>query len=290
MSKKITIPSILISVLLASLIALGINQGSVNISGVSLIYICCLMIFLAQWLVFIPSYLYKTEHYFDLTGSLTYISVSLLALLFTVDITLRDILLTLLVWIWAFRLGSFLFVRVKKAGSDGRFDEMKKHFWWFLMTWTIQGLWVFLTLAMALAAITSDSKMGIEIFAIFGTLIWIIGFSIEVIADQQKTNFKDDPANEGNFITGGLWSWSRHPNYFGEMVLWIGVAVIAFPVLSGWQFVALISPIFVIFLLTKVSGISLLEARGYKKWKDNPAYMDYIKNTSILIPYPPKKN
>ncbi len=290
MSKKITIPSILISVLLASLIALGINQGSVNISGVSLIYICCLMIFLAQWLVFIPSYLYKTEHYFDLTGSLTYISVSLLALLFTVDISLRDILLTLLVWIWAFRLGSFLFVRVKKAGSDGRFDEMKKHFWWFLMTWTIQGLWVFLTLAMALAAITSDSKMGIEIFAILGTLIWIIGFSIEVIADQQKTNFKDDPTNEGNFITGGLWSWSRHPNYFGEMVLWIGVAVIAFPVLSGWQFVALISPIFVIFLLTKVSGISLLEARGYKKWKDNPAYMDYIKNTSVLIPYPPKKN
>ena len=290
MSKKITIPSIFISILLASLVALGINQGGVYISGISLIYLCCFMVFLAQWLVFIPSYVFVTEHYFDLTGSLTYISVTLLAILFTVDISLRDILLTLLVWIWAFRLGSFLFIRVKKAGSDGRFDQMKKDFWWFLMTWTIQGLWVFLTLAMALAAITSELKITIDIFAVIGALIWILGFSIEVIADQQKTNFKNNPANENNFISEGLWKWSRHPNYFGEMVLWIGIAVIAFPVLSGWQLTALISPIFVIFLLTKVSGISMLEARGYKKWKDDPAYLNYINQTSILIPLPPKKN
>ena len=290
MSKKITIPSIFISILLAGLVAIGIDQGSVNISGVSLIYFCCAFIFLAQWLVFIPSYIFETEHYFDLTGSLTYVSVTLLAILFTVDISLRDILLALFVWIWAFRLGSFLFIRVKKAGSDGRFDLMKKDFWWFLMTWTIQGLWVFLTLAMALAAITSESKMAIDIFAIIGTLIWIFGFSIEVIADQQKTNFKDDPANKDSFITVGLWSWSRHPNYFGEMVLWIGIAVIAFPVLIGWQLVALISPIFVIFLLTRISGITMLESRGYKKWKDDPAYIDYLEKTSVLVPFPPKKN
>ena len=241
-------------------------------------------------MVFIPSYIFETEHYFDLTGSLTYVSVTLLAILFTVDISLRDILLALFVWIWAFRLGSFLFIRVKKAGSDGRFDLMKKDFWWFLMTWTIQGLWVFLTLAMALAAITSKSKMAIDIFAVVGTLIWIFGFSIEVVADQQKTNFKDDPDNKDKFITVGLWSWSRHPNYFGEMVLWIGIAVIAFPVLIGWQLVALISPIFVIFLLTRISGITMLESRGYKKWKDDPAYIDYLERTSVVLPFPPKKN
>tara|TARA_A200000113_G_scaffold53587_1_gene44440 strand:- start:574 stop:1446 length:873 start_codon:yes stop_codon:yes gene_type:complete len=290
MSKKITIPSIFISILLAGLVAIGIDQGSVNISGISLIYFCCAFIFLAQWLVFIPSYIFETEHYFDLTGSLTYVSVTLLAILFTVDISLRDILLALFVWIWAFRLGSFLFIRVKKAGSDGRFDLMKKDFWWFLMTWTIQGLWVFLTLAMALAAITSKSKMAIDIFAVVGTLIWIFGFSIEVVADQQKTNFKDNPDNKDKFITVGLWSWSRHPNYFGEMVLWIGIAVIAFPVLIGWQLVALISPIFVIFLLTRISGITMLESRGYKKWKDDPAYIDYLERTSVLVPFPPKKN
>lgn len=288
MSKKITIPSILISILMAGLVAIGINQGSVSISGISLIYFCCAFIFLAQWLIFIPSYIFETEHYFDLTGSLTYVSVMLLAILFTVDISLRDVLLALFVWIWAFRLGSFLFIRVKKAGSDGRFDLMKKDFWWFLMTWTIQGLWVFLTLAMALAAITSESKMAIDIFAIVGTLIWIFGFSIEVIADQQKTNFKDDPANKDKFINVGLWSWSRHPNYFGEMVLWIGIALIAFPVLIGWQLVALISPIFVIFLLTRISGVTMLESRGYKKWGDDEEYKNYIKNTSVLIPLPPK--
>ena len=288
MSKKITIPSILISILMAGLVAIGINQGSVSISGISLIYFCCAFIFLAQWLIFIPSYIFETEHYFDLTGSLTYVSVMLLAILFTVDISLRDVLLALFVWIWAFRLGSFLFIRVKKAGSDGRFDLMKKDFWWFLMTWTIQGLWVFLTLAMALAAITSESKMAIDIFAIVGTLIWIFGFSIEVIADQQKTNFKDDPANKDKFITVGLWSWSRHPNYFGEMVLWIGIALIAFPVLIGWQLVALISPIFVIFLLTKISGVTMLESRGNKKWGDDEEYKNYLKNTSVLIPLPPK--
>ena len=288
MSKKITIPSILISILMAGLVAIGINQGSVSISGISLIYFCCAFIFLAQWLIFIPSYIFETEHYFDLTGSLTYVSVTLLAILFTVDISLRDILLALFVWIWAFRLGSFLFIRVKKAGSDGRFDLMKKDFWWFLMTWTIQGLWVFLTLAMALAAITSESKMAIDIFAIIGTLIWIFGFSIEVIADQQKTNFKDDPANKDKFINVGLWSWSRHPNYFGEMVLWIGIALIAFPVLIGWQLVALISPIFVIFLLTKISGVTMLESRGNKKWGDDEEYKNYLKNTSVLIPLPPK--
>ena len=288
MSKKITIPSILISILMAGLVAIGINQGSVSISGISLIYFCCAFIFLAQWLIFIPSYIFETEHYFDLTGSLTYVSVTLLAILFTVDISLRDVLLALFVWIWAFRLGSFLFIRVKKAGSDGRFDLMKKDFWWFLMTWTIQGLWVFLTLAMALAAITSESKMAIDIFAVVGTLIWIFGFSIEVIADQQKTNFKDDPANKDKFINVGLWSWSRHPNYFGEMVLWIGIALIAFPVLIGWQLVALISPIFVIFLLTRISGVTMLESRGYKKWGDDEEYKNYIKNTSVLIPLPPK--
>ena len=289
MSPKITIPSSIISVLIGALVAFGINQGSVAISGLSLIYVCFFMIFTIQWLIFIPSYVYQTEHYFDLTGSLTYLSVSLFAILFTIDVSLRDILLTVLIWIWASRLGSFLFFRIKRDGKDGRFDIMKTNFWWFLMTWTIQGLWVFLTMAMALAAITSENKAAIDIFAIIGSLVWLLGFSIEVISDQQKTNFKFDSTNKDLFITKGLWSWSRHPNYFGEITLWIGIAVIAAPVLSGWQLVAYISPIFIIFLLTKVSGINLLEARGMKKWSNNSEYMDYIEKTSILIPFPPKK-
>ena len=289
MSPKITIPSTIVSILIGALIALGIDQGSVSVSGVSLIFTCFFMIFIIQWIVFIPSYIYSTEHYFDLTGSLTYLSVVLLAMLLTIDISLRDFLLAALIWIWATRLGSFLFSRVKRDGKDGRFDRMKLDFWWFLMTWTIQGLWVFLTSAMALAAITSSDKQTIDLFALIGLIVWVSGFLIEVISDQQKSNFKLNPINRDSFITSGLWSWSRHPNYFGEITLWIGIAIIAAPTISGWQSVAYISPIFIIFLLTRVSGVNLLEARGLKRWSGNPEYMAYLERTSVLILLPPKK-
>jgi steroid 5-alpha reductase family enzyme len=289
MSPKVTIPSTIISFLIGALVALGIHQGSVSVSGVSLIFACFFMIFIIQWIVFIPSYIYSTGHYFDLTGSLTYLSVVLLAMLITIDISLRDILLTVLIWIWAGRLGSFLFSRVKRDGKDGRFDRMKLDFWWFLMTWTIQGLWVFLTSAMALAAITSSDKQAIDLFALIGSIVWISGFLMEVVADQQKSNFKLNPNNRDSFITSGLWSWSRHPNYFGEITLWIGIAIIAAPTISGWQSVAYISPVFIIFLLTRVSGVNLLEARGLKRWSGNSEYMAYLERTSVLIPLPPKK-
>jgi steroid 5-alpha reductase family enzyme len=112
---------------------------------------------------------------------------------------------------------------------------------------------------------------------------------MEVVADQQKSNFKLNPNNRDSFITSGLWSWSRHPNYFGEITLWIGIAIIAAPTISGWQSVAYISPVFIIFLLTRVSGVNLLEARGLKRWSGNSEYMAYLERTSVLIPLPPKK-
>ena len=121
-----------------------------------------------------------------------------------------------------------------------------------------------------------------------GIAIWVIGFGIEVVADQQKSAFKRDPANEGRFITSGLWSWSRHPNYFGEITLWIGMALLAVPILTGWRWVMLISPIFVIVLLTRISGIPLLEARGMKRWGDDPEYRAYVEQTSVLVPLPPR--
>ena len=113
--------------------------------------------------------------------------------------------------------------------------------------------------------------------------------NFEVVADTQKSAFKADPANAGRFITTGLWSWSRHPNYFGEITLWTGMAVLALPVLSGWNWVALISPVFVFVLLTRISGIPMLEHRARKRWGDDPAFQAYTANTSVLVPLPPKK-
>ncbi|MCJ7552147.1 MAG: DUF1295 domain-containing protein, partial [Anaerolineae bacterium] len=240
--------------------------------------------FLIQWLAFIPAYLLQTETFFDLTGSITYISVITIAVLFSAGADVRSILLAALVIIWAIRLGSFLFSRITKARKDDRFDELKPSFMRFLNVWTIQGLWVTFTMAAALVAITTTNRKALDFYAIVGFLIWIFGFAIEVIADSQKSRFNANPDNKGKFIQTGLWSRSRHPNYFGEIILWVGVAVIALPVLKGWQWVALISPVFVTLLLTRVSGVPLLEKKADTKWGGQEDYEYYKKRTPVLIP------
>lgn len=289
MQNKVTIPASLVVLSLSLLIATAANQESVSISGIPLFGFAVALTFIIQWIVFIPSFLNKTEHFFDLTGSLTFISVVLITLMLIPEIYVRDIVIALLVVIWATRLGSFLFIRVKKDGGDGRFTIMKTKFWWFLMTWNIQGMWVFLSLAAGLAAMTSAEKVEADIFLIVGLVVWVLGFSIEVISDGQKSKFRSKMENKDKFITSGIWSWSRHPNYFGEILLWCGITIIALPVLQGWQFITLISPIFIIILLTQISGVRLLELRGKKKWGENEEYRKYLRNTSVLIPLPPKK-
>jgi steroid 5-alpha reductase family enzyme len=246
------------------------------------------VVFVIQWVGFIAAYLLQTEMFYDLTGSITYISVAIMAVVLSSEVDGRSILLLILVVIWACRLGTFLFRRILKAGKDTRFDEIKVSFIRFLNTWTLQGLWVTLTLAAALAAITTTTRVELGLFALIGTLVWVLGFAIEAMADAQKSRFRAKPANKGKFIYTGLWSWSRHPNYFGEIVLWIGAALIALPVLRGWQWVALISPVFVTLLLTRISGVPILERRADEKWGGQEDYEAYKVRTSVLIPRPPR--
>ncbi len=265
-------------------IALAGSQGSVLLGNTPLFLICASVGFLLHWAVFIPSYVFQTEHYFDLTGSISYIATVALAVLAYPEMDLRGQILCLLIAIWAARLGSFLFMRVRKAGKDGRFDEIKKKFFRFAFTWTLGGGWVFITMAAGLSAITSAEQKALGTAAYIGIAIWATGFAIEVIADMQKTAFRNAPENADRFITTGLWSKSRHPNYFGEITLWLGITLIAVPVLSGWQYVTLISPIFVAFLLTKVSGVPLLEERANQKWGTDPDYQRYISSTPVMVP------
>ena len=271
-------------ILIGCLLALAGSQYGTSLAGIPIFTLSVGLAFLIQWLVFIPAYLQQTEKFFDLTGSLTYILVMLAAVIFSPGVDLRAMLLAALVVIWALRLGSFLFNRVQKAGKDGRFDDIKPSFIRFLNVWTIQGLWVTFTMAAALAAITSTSRKGLDVFAVIGLLVWVCGFAIEVAADSQKSRFNADPANKGKFIQSGLWSRSRHPNYFGEIMLWVGVAIIALPVLQGWQWATLISPLFVALLITRVSGVPMLEKRADEKWGGQPEYEAYKKNTPVLIP------
>lgn len=280
---------IAVTILVGAGVAVAGSDGSTVVAGIPLFAACALLAYLINWIVYIPSNLGQTEKYFDLTGGFTYIAVTLTALGFATAPDLRAYMVAALVMIWSARLASFLFLRISRDGKDGRFDQIKVRPIRFFLTWTLQGLWVLLTSAAALAVITGSVRKPIGWVAIVGLVIWAFGFLIEVIADRQKSAFKADPANEGRFITTGLWSWSRHPNYFGEIVLWFGVAIIALPILHRWQFVTLISPVFVTLLLTKVSGIPMLEKRAEERWGDEQEFQNYTANTSALIPLPPKQ-
>lgn len=282
-----SVAGMVVALLVGALVAAAGSSGSVTFAGIPVFALCAALAFIVQWLAFIPAWLNRTELYYDLMGSITYITIVLVALALNDSIGPRDLLISAMIIIWALRLGSFLFVRVKKAGADRRFDRIKQDFAQFLMTWTIQGLWVTFTAAAGLASILSASAQPLGLWALIGSLLWVSGFAIEVVADRQKSAFKANPDNNGQFIQSGLWAWSRHPNYFGEMMLWFGIAIIALPHLSGWQYATLASPVFVFVLIYFVSGVRMLEARAEKRWGNDPEYQVYRDRTPVLVPMPP---
>ena len=278
----IWIAGILASLAVGGLIALAGSQNGALWMGLPLFTLCCGIAFIVQWFLFIPAYVFQTERYFDLAGSLTYISLVVAALYLSGARDPRSLTIGGLVIVWACRLGTFLFRRVSADGEDRRFRAIKPDFLQFLMTWTIQGLWVSVTLAAGLAAMTVYEHKPIGLLGAIGISLWVFGFVVEVVADKQKSKFRREQPDE--FITRGLWQYSRHPNYLGEIILWLGIAVLALPVLQGWQHATLISPVFVFFLLTKVSGIRMLEFRANKRWGEDPEYQIYRSNTPALVP------
>ena len=280
----------LICILIASLVSIAAAQNGALYNNYPISIISMALSFIIHWLVFIPSYFYKTEKFYDITGTVAYMSILittayLLSIIKNEVVLLRSILSIIFVMIWAIRLGAFLFTRVIKVGEDKRFEDAKKSFSKFLMFFNISALWVFLTIVNVLTMIINNSDSITDIFFIIGFSIAIIGLIIEVVADRQKRKFRMNISNKGEFIRSGLWSISRHPNYFGEILIWLGISFSTLPILSGWQFVTLISPIFVILLLTKVSGINLLEAAADDKWALDKNYQDYKEKTSVLIPF-----
>jgi steroid 5-alpha reductase family enzyme len=280
---------------IAAVAAIGLGfawlagQGGAQWRGWPVYLICAALAFAINWTVFLPSALARTERFYDLTGAVTYTSVVLAALALSDAPDLRGVIVAGCVIIWCARLGLFLFTRINADGEDRRFRQIKTNPLRFLTAWTIQALWVTLTAAAALAVLTSPVRAAPDVFLAAGLALWVFGFGVEVIADAQKSRFRKDPTNAGRFITTGLWSWSQHPNYFGEIVLWTGVAVMAAPVLQGWAFITLISPVFVTLLLTRVSGIPLLDRSGRERWGEDPDYQAYQARTPKLIPRPPGK-
>ena len=280
---------VVISVLIiTSLIVIAVDDNSVSLNGYSAVLYSAAICLGIQWLAWIPASLAKSERYYDLTGGLTYLTVvgfTLWAGSQSESPSARELIVSLLVVIWALRLSSFLYLRIHRAGKDGRFDRLKTSPIRFLVPWTIQGLWVFLTMIVVIVINSqANSAPELGIWDAIGLLMWLLGFSIEVIADNQKSAFNANSDNQGKWIDSGLWSYSRHPNYLGEIMLWTGIACFGIPCFSGLERVAWISPIFIYLLLTKISGVPILDRRGLEKWGDKPEYHKYREGTPTLLP------
>jgi steroid 5-alpha reductase family enzyme len=284
----------LLIVVLVTVLGLGFaylaGVNSITMGAYSTVFVCALVAFAVNWLAFMPSALAQKDTYYDTVGALTYLSVIGVAASNAWPLDTRAMVVAAMVGIWTIRLGSFLFSRIHASGgADPRFEKIKVNPPRFLVAWTLQAVWVIFTASAALVIITSQKTAPLDVFFWAGAGIWVIGFAFEVVADNQKRQFKNDPANKGKFMDTGLWAWSQHPNYFGEFTLWFGILVMAVPLLLGWSWLAVISPIFVYLLLTRVSGVNLLDGIAKERWGDDPAYQVYRKNTPVLFPRPPKR-
>ena len=290
---RLTTFVVAITFIIIFLMVSAVGNDSVTFNGYSAVLYCAVLCIGIQWAAWIPASISKTERYYDLTGGLTYLIVvgfSLWAGSQSEPPSLRELIVSLLVVIWSLRLSSFLYFRIHRTGKDGRFDQLKTSPIRFLVPWTLQALWVFLTMIVVIVINSqSGSAPALGIWDGIGLSIWIIGFGIESIADNQKTVFNAESSNQGKWIDSGLWAYSRHPNYLGEILLWTGIGFFGISCFTGLERFAWISPVFIYLLLTKVSGIPILDKRALEKWGDDPEYQKYRDNTPALFPRLNKK-
>jgi len=245
---------------------------------------------LIQIVMFIPAYFFRTDKLTDMSYGLTFIILALIALLSN-SISFTKVLLFIMILIWGLRLVIYLFIRIKKIKKDSRFNKIRGSFVKFLGFWVLQGLTVWVVMLASLLFFYSENT-GFSFLSFIGLLIWAYGILIEGIADHQKFSFKNDPVNRGSWIQTGLWKYSRHPNYFGEMLCWTGIYAYALPTLSLATLnalIGLISPVYIIFMLRFVSGVPKLEKIDDERFRGNPEYKAYKKRTSMIILWPPKR-
>jgi steroid 5-alpha reductase family enzyme len=227
----------------------------------------------------------KTDVVTDLSYSLSF-AVLALALPFVGAGEPVQLVASLLVLLWAARLGLYLFRRILRIKVDHRFDEMRDRPLRFARFWLLQAISVAVIMLPVSYLLGLDDPPGLGAWALAGAAIWLVGLAIETAADAQKSAFKEK--NPDRFVTSGLWRYSRHPNYFGEILVWWGLFVYALPALDGWAFAVVAGPVFITLLLLFVSGIPLLERSADAKYGDDPDYREYKRRTSILVPLPPR--
>lgn len=285
-------PWISLALSIATILASQLLAYAVSEKGMLFLNHISMFIMLIQLLVFLPcSGIFgnaPTERIYDLTGSITYVLTMIVLYFHVKKHSTRQAVSKIAILIWSIRLGWFLFSRISKNnGIDHRFTSIKSHPASFLLAWCLQGLWIFTTILAVLIIHQSEDTFAMSWINYLGIILWILGFSIEVVSDMQKSIFKSNAKNKEKWISTGLWSISRHPNYFGEIVLWIGIALICIQDIRLKKRTAFlfISPAFVAFLLIFISGVPILEKIADKKFGDNPEYIAYKKQTPVLVPF-----
>ncbi len=240
-----------------------------------------------NFVLYLTAFATKTDKLTDLTYSASFIVLAWAAYANS-DKTLTTRLLLVMIAVWSLRLGLYLFRRIHKMERDKRFDKVRGSFARFGGFWLIQAVTAWVVLLPSIYVFRASPNVWHPLQTL-GLLIWLAGLLIETIADVQKYRFKANPRHKDHWLDAGLWSHSRHPNYFGEISMWIGIFIFAAPSLYGWQFVwAALSPLWIAYLLIFKTGILPLEKSAERKWGKNKAYQSYKRHTSVLIPLPRK--
>lgn len=245
--------------------------------------------FIIQALFFAFAASFKTDKVTDISYSLGFAVLTLVILFSNKAFALPQVLAAVFVVLWAARLGAYLLTRIIITKTDARFDDKRSNFVNLLGFWVLQALAVWLVL-MPVSVLLSLKEIGpLHFVSILGALIWAIGFAIEILSDAQKFSFKNKKENAKRWIQSGLWKYSRHPNFFGEVLLWWGVFIFVLPYLSGALYITVVGPLSITILLLFVSGIPLLEKSADKKYGNDSEYQEYKKRTSIFLMLPQRK-
>ena len=238
--------------------------------------------------LFLLAYKWQSDKLTDGSYAVSFIALALVALLASHLVTVSTLILAAMICIWGLRIGSHLVFRVITVGKDRRFDGMREDFVSFGKFWVGQGLVAWLVVLPAALAIKRSAPWHNTM--IVGFLMWLIGLLIETAADFQKISFHNNASNKGHWIDSGLWRYSRHPNYFGEILVWSGTYAYAFVTLTGTErLIGLLSPVLIAGILLFGTGIPILEKSADKRWGKLAAYQQYKARTSILILLPPTK-
>ena len=245
-------------------------------------------VFSYMTVIFALALLKKDNSIVDVAWGIGFILVALLTFFLEPGFTWRHILVTGLVCVWGIRLALHIYFRNKGRGEDFRYAKWRKE--WgklfvlrsYLQVYLLQGI-LLLIVSYPVMLVNRSKADRLTFWDVVGVGIWLIGFFFEAAGDYQLSEFKKNPSNKGKIMRKGLWSLSRHPNYFGEATLWWGIFLIALAVRNGWT--AIVSPILITFLLLKVSGVTMLE----KKYAGNQEFLDYARRTSPFIPWFPKE-